>query len=100
MSTIQNAISEAVVSENSQSILERLSTEQRAALESKFNALPIEVRSTMASKYQGFPTVLLYIMRQVVREANSKLASNQRPVWYNLLLVNAPALKSGDKTVR
>jgi hypothetical protein len=101
MSTIQNAIAEVVVESTSNTgILDKISTEQKAALEAKFNALPIEVRSTVAAKYPGMSTVALYIVRQVVKEANSKLASNQRPVWYNVLLINAPALFSGDKTVK
>jgi len=42
----------------------------------------------------------MYIVRQMVREANGKLASNKRPVWFNTITINVDSLKSGDNAVR
>lgn len=94
------ATAEQVAAQAIADLLTLLSVEQRAALESKFNSLPIEVRSAASAKYPGRKTVELYIIRQMVREANSKLASNNRPIWYNKLMLNAASLKSGDENVR
>lgn len=102
MATLGNAVSAAVndLTASKKSILECLSTEMRAALESKFMTLPIEVRSTIASTYPTLGTAEQYIVRQMRREANAKLASNQRPIWFNKLVLNAASLQSGDKVVR
>jgi hypothetical protein len=82
-------------------LLSTLDVPMRAALESKFNALPQEVRNSIAANY---PTVSSnierYCLRQMVREANGKLASQKRPGWYALLLQWAPALNSLNETVK
>lgn len=99
MSTLANELQKAVV-ELSTNVIEHLDAEQRAALESKFNALPDEVRSASAVKYPNMTIVGMYIVRQMVKEANGKLASNRRPIWYLELKTNAKSLKSGDEAVR
>lgn len=80
-------------------ILRALDVQQQAALESKLLALPIEVRSNMESKYPELSNVEAYIVRQMVREANGKLASQKRPIWYNTLNINAASLKSANKDI-
>jgi hypothetical protein len=81
-------------------LLDKLSIEQRAALESKFMALPIEVRSDAATKYAGLTFAEMYVVRQMVKEANGKLASNNRGIWYSKLELNAASLKSGEEAIR
>jgi len=99
---ISEAIAEQVTGTESKGskLVDRISTEQRAALESKFNVLALEIRSAIASKYPGLSTVEMYMLRQMVKEANGKLASNRRPVWYNILTLNAASLKSGEESIR
>src|SRR5882672_1413541 len=104
--TMRAAISEAIAEQvtgtesKGSKLVDRISTEQRAALESKFNVLALEIRSAIASKYPGLSTVEMYMLRQMVKEANGKLASNRRPVWYNILTLNAASLKSGEESIR
>lgn len=87
---------ESAVRETVRTVVDCLTTEQQAALESKYMALPIEVRSATAAKYTGLNTVSQYIVRQMVREANGKLASNKRPVWYAKLVMYANTLHSDN----
>lgn len=100
--SIEKAITAAVIEVTpSKDVLSHLSVEQRAALESKFLLLPIEVRSAVALKYGSqYSNAALYIIRQAVKEANGKLASNHRPVWYNTLITNAASLQSGNEEIR
>lgn len=90
----------AVVTEQTASIMAQLNVEQQAALESKLLALPIEVRSAMASKYPNLSNVEAYIVRQMVREANGRMASQKRPIWYATLKTNAESLRSDNKDVK
>ena len=84
--------------ENS-SILSNLEIPMRAALEAKWNALPQEVR--IASVFPNITScVERYILRQMVREANGKLASQKRPGWDARILQWAPALNSLSETVK
>ena len=99
MSDLQNAITE-VTAELSHNVEAQLSVEQKAALEAKFNALPIEVRSSVAAKYPQLTTVGMYIVRQMVKEANGKMASQQRPVWFSKLELNAASLKSNEPAIK
>jgi hypothetical protein len=96
--TLKEQLTEAINAQSS-SLIAQLSVEQQAALEAKMLALPIEVRSAMSSKYPSLSNVEAYIVRQMVREANGKLASQKRPVWYNTLNVNAGSLKSSNKDI-
>lgn len=96
---ITEAITEAVVGQVAD-VLAHLSVEQKAALESKFNMLAPEVRSSVASKYPAVSTVGLYVIRQMVKEANNAMASKMRPQWYNTLTLNAASLKSGEQAIR
>jgi hypothetical protein len=89
----------AVVAEQTHSVIAMLTVEQQAALEAKLLALPIEVRSSLAAKYPTLSNVEAYIIRQMVREANGRLASNKRPVWYSILKTNADSLRSSNKDV-
>lgn len=100
--TMQNAIEDAVQSQVAAKlgIMDCITPAMRAALEAKFNALPIEVRSFVSNEYKGLSVAELYIVRQMRKEANAKLASNDRPVWYNTLSTWAPSLLSSDKTVK
>jgi hypothetical protein len=95
---VATAITEAVQASTT-NIVAALTIEQQAALESKFNALPEEVRSSYAVKYASMSTVQMYIVRQMVREANGKLASNNRPKWYAQLELNAASLKSKEVAI-
>ena len=102
MSTTQATLKDqltAVVAEQTKSVLNMLTVEQQAALESKLLTLPIEVRSSLAAKYPNLSNVEAYIVRQMVREANGKLASNKRPVWYSILKSNADSVQSTNKDV-
>ena len=95
---ITAAVIEAVEASTA-NIVTALTIEQQAALESKFNALPEEVRSAYAVKYASMSTVQMYIVRQMVREANGKLASNNRPKWYAALELNAASLRSKEHAI-
>ena len=59
-----------------------------------------EVRSAVASKYPAVSTVGLYVIRQMVKEANNAMASKMRPQWYNTLTLNAASIKSGEAAIR
>jgi hypothetical protein len=96
--TIQTALQNAVEAEHT--ILDVLTAQQKAALESKYYALPEEVRSSTDAKYPTLPTVGRYIARQIVKEANGKLASIKRPEWYSRLNREAASLKSDNKEIR
>lgn len=96
--TMQNAVQDAV-SELSSNVEAQLTVEQKAALESKFNALPPEVRSSVASKYPQLTVVGQYIVRQMVKEANGKMASQQRPIWFTKLELNAASLISKEPAI-
>ncbi|MDR3392482.1 MAG: hypothetical protein P4L77_12195 [Sulfuriferula sp.] len=98
-SQLESAITEAV-SEQITDVLAHLSVEQKAALESKFNTLAPEVRSSVATKYPALSTVGLYVIRQMIREANNAMASKMRPQWFNTLTLNAASLKSGEIAIR
>jgi hypothetical protein len=99
--TMKQAITDAVTEITpSKDLLSNLTVEQRGAIESKFNALPLEVRSAYAAKYPGLTVVGWYILRQVIKEANGKLASQMRPIWFQRLNLNAVSLKSGEKAIR
>jgi hypothetical protein len=96
---IKEAI-ESAITEQTADVLAHLSVEQKAALESKFNMLAPEVRSSVASKYPAMSTVGLYVIRQMVKESNNAMASKLRPQWYNTLTLNAASLKSGEAAIR
>jgi hypothetical protein len=108
MSTQNGPVAEAILAEGikealhemSSDVLSKLSVEQQAALESKFMALDVDIRSAIASKYPGMTFAGMYLVRQAVKEANGKLASQKRPIWFAKLGMEASALKSGEKTIR
>lgn len=91
---------EAAITEQTADVVAQLSVEQKAALESKFNALPDEVRSAIATRYPALSTVGMYIVRQAVREANGKMASQKRPQWFAKLELNAASLKSQEAAIK
>lgn len=95
---MKDAITEAIA-EMSKDVIAQLSVEQQAALESKYNALAEEVRSSFNSKYPQLTIVGRYIVRQMVKEANGKLASQMRPKWYITLELNAASLKSKESAI-
>ena len=88
-----------VVTEQTASIMAQLSVEQQAALESKLISLPIEVRSAMSTRYPNLSNVEAYIVRQMVREANGRMASQKRPIWYATLKSHAEGIQSSNKDV-
>lgn len=90
--SVLDAVSEAIA-EQTADVISKLSTEQQAALESKFIALPDEVRSSIAAKYPAMTFVGMYIVRQMIKEANGRLASQKKPVWYAKLESGAARLK-------
>lgn len=96
---IKRAVEESIA-EQTTSVLVHLTVEQKAALESKYNALPEEVRSSFNSKYPQCTIVERYIVRQMSKEANGKLASNLRPGWYQTLVNHAAGLLSGNEEIR
>ena len=101
--TMQNALANAVseaITEQTADVLAQLTVEQKAALESKWNTLAPEVRSSVATKYPALTTVGLYVVRQMVKEANNAMASKMRPQWFNTLTLNAASLKSGEAAIR
>lgn len=101
MATIQQALTDAVKeSAITGDVLSNLSVEQRGALETKALALPQEIRSSYAAKYPTLSVVGWYILRQAVKEANGKLASQKRPIWFSNLQLNAVSLKSGEVAIR
>ena len=72
-----------------------LSPEQMGALELKWSALPSEVREVVGERHPDVKSpVVLYVLRQVEREANGKLASELRPIWKNSVKHNMRALTS------
>ncbi len=81
-------------------VVSKLTVEQQAALEGKWNMLPVEVRSSIAAKYPAMSTVAMYIVRQSVKESNSAMASKLRPQWYSNLTLNAASIKSGEAAIR
>jgi len=70
--TLQEELAEMVAAQTGD-VIAQLSSEQCAALEAKFLVLPIEVRAAMAAKYPALSNIGRYIVRQMVREANSQL---------------------------
>lgn len=96
--TVATQLTEAINAQTS-NLIAQSNVEQQAALEAKMLALPIEVRSAMSSKYPNLSYIEAYIVRQMVREANGRLASQKRPVWYNTLNINAGSLKSSNKEI-
>jgi hypothetical protein len=96
--TLSNIVTETISAQTS-SVIAQLSVEQQAALESKLLTLPIEVRSSLAAKYPALSNVEAYIVRQMVKESNGKLASNKRPIWYSILNTNAASIGSTNKDV-
>lgn len=97
--TMKQAITDAIA-EMSTDVVLQLSVEQQAALEAKFNALPEEVRSNTNAKYPQLSVTARYIVRQMVKEANGKLASQMRPKWYSNLELNAASLKSAEPAIK
>ena len=95
---LEGAITEALVEQTSD-VLSKLSVEQQAALESKFMALPIELRSNLTSKYPGMTFAAMYITRQAIKEANSRLVSQNKGKWYSTLDWNAASLKSSNQEI-
>ena len=96
---LQSAVAEAIT-EQTTSLLEHLSVEQQSALESKFNTLAQETRSEYNAKYPQLSVVARYVVRQMTKEANSKLASNLRPEWFRELGTQAAGLRSGNEEIR
>lgn len=96
--TVATALQNAV--ETQHTILDVLTAQQKAALESKYYALPEEVRSAIDSRYPTLPTCGKYIARQITKESNGKLASIKRPEWYSKLQREAVSLKSDNKEIR
>jgi hypothetical protein len=97
--TIGISIKEAVQS-LSADVLSKLSVEQQAALESKFMSLDVDIRSNLASKFPEMSFLGMYVYRQMNKEANGRLASQKRPIWYANLTLNAASLKSGVEEIR
>lgn len=81
-------------------LIQNLSVEQRSALEQKFLSLPQEVRLTVSEKFPSLDNTERYILRQMIKEANNKLASNLRPGWYSTLQQRAKDLLSSSEEVR
>jgi hypothetical protein len=96
---IEEAVIEAVQSQSAD-VLSKLTVEQQAALEGKWNMLAPEIRSAIASKYPAMSTVGMYVVRQIVKEANNAMASKLRPQWYNTLTINAASLRSAEQPIR
>ena len=97
--SMEEQLSKAV-KELSNTVESLLDVEQKAALESKFNTLAPEIRSATSTKYPMLSVVGCYIIRQMVKEANGKMASEKRPGWYLTLKSHARTLRSGDEAVR
>lgn len=97
--TMTEQLQSAVV-ELSSNLIANLTVEQQAALESKYMLLPIEVRSALTAKYPSMSFVAQYALRQLTKEANSAMASKQRPVWYSKLVLNAGSLRSNEKAIK
>lgn len=76
-----------------------LDFQQKGALEQKYNALAPEIRETADKKFPQLSVAGRYIIRQMVKEANNKLASTKRPAWYLSLKTNAMSYASADKAV-
>lgn len=96
MATIAESTSEAVknvIASETTSIMAQLSTEQRGALEAKFMLLPIEVRSMLVAKFPAMDFATVYAVRQLTKEANSRLASEQRPLWLRKLATYGEVLR-------
>lgn len=92
---LQDAVSEAFTD-----VLSVLSAQQKAALEAKYYQLPVEVRSAADTKYPMLTTCGRYIARQIIREANGKLASIKRPEWEGKLKLFAIGLLSSNENDR
>lgn len=91
---LQDAIGEAMTD-----VLSVLSAQQKAALEAKYYTLPEEVRSSTDSKFPTLTVCGRYVARQIIKEANGKLASIKRPEWYSKLVLNAASLKSNEEAI-
>jgi hypothetical protein len=82
-------------------ILLLLDIPMRAALEQKFNALAPETRDRIA---KDFPTITSnverYALRQMIREANGRLASQKRPGWFGTIQQWGPSLESLNETTK
>lgn len=82
MATVTETKAAATEVAASVNILEHLTEEQKAALINKYLTFPKEVRNLTESQY---PTIsdpcALYILRQMIREADSKSASILRPAY-------------------
>lgn len=77
-----------------------IEAEQRGALELKFLALAPESQSTMNVTFPQLKTYERYVVRQLRKEANGKLASNKRPEWQNTVNNNAAWLLSADDSLQ
>ena len=76
------------------SIMDFLTLEQLAALETKYNQVDQDARLVADKKYSELKTVAeRYIVRRMVKEANSALASKLRPGWYSTLLMWGPSFQ-------
>jgi hypothetical protein len=101
--TMENAILEALSDSVSGStdVLTYLSSEQAGALEMKFASLDTVIQRDMMEKFPSITSpVALYVLRQMRKEANGKLASNLRPGWITSIRLNIPALESANGASR
>jgi hypothetical protein len=87
-------------SNKSVSILDILSIEQRGALAVKYNALAPEIRASLSNTYPSLDSVERYVVRQLVKEANSKLTSSLSPVWRARLVLFIPDLINKNQDTR
>lgn len=95
--TMQEQLQDVV--EGFHDVLSVLTAQQKAALEAKYYTLPEEVRSSTDSKFPMLTTCGRYVARQIIKEANGKLASIKRPEWYSKLVLNAASLKSNEEAI-
>lgn len=96
--TMSEQLVEAGLGQKS-SVTDFLTSEQSGALEMKYASLAPEIQHYMQEQYPTVTSpVTLYLIRQAVKEANSKLASNLRPGWITSVRLNVPALVSTDTT--
>ena len=97
MDVMEVAALEAIAALSTSNVLDVLTQEQKGALELKYAALPSEVQQVTAAKYPAITNpVMLYVIRQMVKEANGKLASSLRPGWITSIRLNIPALTSSN----
>jgi len=101
--TMESAVLEALNESMpaSTNVLTYLSAEQAGALEMKFASLDTVIQRDMIERFPAITSpVALYVLRQMRKEANGKLASNLRPGWITSIRLNIPALESSNGASR